>query len=208
MVTAAYAAEAEPRCKRESRILCPAHARDETIEISKCAFNPMDTVLRRSYLLSRRLVSLIRSGEMDLVCAVTKEEVFMGPRCLLFQYPDDRCAELTFAFVNPEFRGQERWGIFFGCAFRRQEPATPWKDFMHTQWRTTPCYGKNLTSGMGSTIAASSWHQSRELEIQGHSQRSGTAPSAWFLASDIQDFPKNSRLYPPAHHREMVGKLY
>jgi serine/threonine-protein kinase RsbW len=80
---------------------------NEAIEVSKCAYKTHGYTFFDDHIYyPERLVEMNRNHELISAVAVTKEGVFMGHSALLYQYPDDTAAELTFAFVNVEFRGQ------------------------------------------------------------------------------------------------------
>ena len=80
---------------------------EEAIEISRCAYKSHGYSFFDDHIYyPARLVELNRSGELISAVAVTEDNVFMGHGALLYQYPEDRIAELTFVFVNVEYRGQ------------------------------------------------------------------------------------------------------
>src|SRR5512143_3961196 len=108
----AHAAEASPEVVQEKvQFYVRPMREDEAIEVSKCAFKSHGYSFFDDHIYyPERLVNLIRNGDMISFVAVMNNGVFMGHACLLFQYPEDRCAELTFLFVNPEFRGQGACG--------------------------------------------------------------------------------------------------
>ena len=208
MVTAAYAAEAEPEAvKGKVEFYVRPTREDETIEISKCAFKSHGYSFFDDHIYyPERLVSLIRSGEMISYVAVTKEEVFMGHACLLFQYPDDRCAELTFAFVNPEFRGQGALGHLLAALFaaRSQRPLEGLYAYAVANHPFTQKSNKrNGINDCGILLATSpaSW------KFKGIPSDPGQRISV-VLGFRYTGLPEKLTLYPPAHHREMVGKLY
>ena len=79
----------------------------EAVEISKCAYKSHGYSFFDEHIyFPEKLVELNKDGSMISAVAVTKDNVFMGHSALLFQYPEDVIAELTFVFVNVEYRGQ------------------------------------------------------------------------------------------------------
>jgi serine/threonine-protein kinase RsbW len=179
-VAEAHAAEAGPGVIKEKiQYYVRPMREDEAIEVSKGAFKSHGYSFFDDHIYyPERLVNLIRSGDMISVVAMTKDEVFMGHACMLFQYPEDRCAELTFVFVNPEFRGQ---GAL--APYRRSlSEGGPSKAFMRMLWQTTPLL-KRAPRGRASTIAASC---SRRAPQAGNSRvfrETRASASAWFWPS-------------------------
>jgi serine/threonine-protein kinase RsbW len=79
----------------------------EAIEVSRCAYKTHGYTFFDDHIYyPERLVEMNRSNELVSAVAVTKDHVFMGHGAYLYQYPEDVIAELTFIFVNVEFRGQ------------------------------------------------------------------------------------------------------
>ena len=79
----------------------------EAIEVSRCAYKTHGYTFFDDHIYyPERLVEMNETSEMISAVAVTRENVFMGHGALLYQHPEDKIAELTFVFVNVEFRGQ------------------------------------------------------------------------------------------------------
>ncbi len=79
----------------------------EAVEISRCAYKSHGYSFFDEHIyFPEKLVELNHDGTMISAVAVTKDNVFMGHAALLYQYPEDTIAELTFVFVNVEYRGQ------------------------------------------------------------------------------------------------------
>ena len=79
----------------------------EAIEVSRCAYKTHGYTFFDDHIYyPERLVEMNRNCEMISAVAITKDNVFMGHGALLYQYPEDTIAELTFFFVNVEYRGQ------------------------------------------------------------------------------------------------------
>ena len=204
----AHAAEAKTEAIREKvQFYVRAMREDEAIEVSKCAFKSHGYSFFDDHIYyPERLVELIRSGDMISFVAVTRDEVFMGHACLLFQYPEDRCAELTFAFVNPEFRGQGALGRLCEAllAAKSRRPlegiyAYAVANHPFTQ-KSNERQGINVCGILLATSPAS-W---KFKGISGDpNQRISVVLSFRYLGT-----PKTLKLFPPVHHREMISKLY
>ena len=79
----------------------------EAIEVSRCAYKSHGyTFFDEHIYYPDRLIELNQSGEMLSAVAVTKGGDFMGHAALVYPEPGARIAELTFVFVNLEYRGQ------------------------------------------------------------------------------------------------------
>lgn len=79
----------------------------EAVEISRCAYKSHGYSFFDEHIyFPEKLVELNNNNTMISAVAVTLDNIFMGHAALLYQYPEDTIAELTFAFVNVEFRGQ------------------------------------------------------------------------------------------------------
>jgi serine/threonine-protein kinase RsbW len=79
----------------------------EAIEVSKCAYKSHGyTFFDEHIYYPERIVELNKSGMMLSAVAVTKDNLFMGHSALVLPHAGARIAELTFVFVNVEYRGQ------------------------------------------------------------------------------------------------------
>ena len=138
--------------------------------------------------------------------AVTKDNVFMGHAALVYQYPEDRAPELTFVFVNVEYRGQgifNRLNEFLMSTPKRRECAGIYAyavaNHIFTQ-KTMARYGIN-DCGILLATSPRSW---KFKGIPGDpTQRISVILSFKYLAP-----PQALTLYPPAHHRDMIVRLY
>ncbi|MGA2986751.1 MAG: hypothetical protein ABSG32_23360, partial [Terriglobia bacterium] len=180
---------------------------DEAIEISRCAYKSHGYSFFDDHIYyPERLVELNRSGEMISAVAVTEDNVFMGHGALLYQYPEDRIAELTFVFVNVEFRGQgalNRLQDFLLTTPKRRELAGIYAYAVANHVFTQKAMVRGGFKDCGILLATSpmSW---KFKGIAGDaSQRISVV-----LAFKYMDAPRHLALYPPAHHRDMVAKLY
>ncbi len=207
-VAEAHAAEAEPKVINEKiQYQVRPMREDESIEVSKCAFKSHGYSFFDDHIYyPERLVQLIRSGDMISVVAVTNNGLFMGHACLLYQYPEDRGAELTFVFVNPEFRGQGALGRLTE-ALLASESRRPLEGVYAYAVANHPFTQKSNArlriNDCGILLATSpaSW---KFKGIPGDpNQRISVILSFRYIGA-----PKELTLYPPAHHREMVAKLY
>ncbi len=180
---------------------------EEAIEISRCAYKSHGYSFFDDHIYyPERLVELNRSGDLISAVAVTKDNVFMGHAALLFQYAEDRIAELTFAFVNVEFRGH-------GALNRLN-------DFLITTQKARPF------DGLYAYCVANHVFSQKALAHSGFDDCGlllATSPRSWkfrgipgdpsqrisvVLCFRYMDSPRRLKLYPPAHHRDMVTRLY
>ena len=205
---AAVAAAAEPAVIQEKieydvRLM----EEHEAVEISKCAFKSHGYSFFDDHIYyPERLVELNRSGDMISAVAVTRDNVFMGHAALLYQYPDDRAPELTFVFVNVEYRGQgafNRLNEFLIQTPKRRAFAGLYAyavaNHVFTQ-KTMARYGIQ-DCGILLATCPRSW---KFKGIPGDpTQRIST-----ILSYKYMEPPKPRLLFPPALHREMIAKLY
>ena len=180
---------------------------EEAIEISRCAYKSHGYSFFDDHIYyPERLVELNGSGEMISAVAVTEDNVFMGHGALLYQYPEDRIAELTFVFVNVEFRGQgalNRLQEFLLITPKSRELAGIYAYAVANHVFTQKALVKGGFNDCGILLATSpvSW---KFKGIPGDpSQRISVV-----LAFKYMDTPRRLTLYPPVHHRDMVAKLY
>ena len=182
-------------------------AEDEAIEVSKCAFKSHGYSFFDDHIYyPDRLVELNRSGAMISAVAVTRDNRFMGHAALLYQHPDDRIPELTFVFVNVEYRGQgafNRLNEFLMQTPKTRECAGIYAyavaNHVFTQ-KTMARYGIN-DCGILLATSPRTW---KFRGIPGDPTQRITV----ILAFKYLGPPKPVTLYVPAHHREMVAKLY
>lgn len=179
----------------------------EAIEVSKCAYKSHGYSFFDDHIYyPERLVELNRTNEMISAVAVTKAGTFMGHAALLFQGPKDRAAELTFVFVNVEYRGQGAFNRLIEYLFSVPKPremagiyAYAVANHVFTQ-KATVRYGIN-DCGILLATSPASW---KFKGIPGDpTQRISVVLSFKYLEP-----PKRLTLYAPANHREIVAKLY
>jgi len=180
---------------------------EEAIEISRCAYKSHGYSFFDDHIYyPARLVELNRSGELISAVAVTEDNVFMGHAGLLYQYPEDRIAELTFVFVNVEYRGQgalSRLQEFLLATPKSRELAGIYAYAVANHVFTQKALVRGGFNDCGILLATSpmSW---KFKGIPGDaSQRISVV-----LAFKYMETPRRLTLYAPAHHRDMVAKLY
>ncbi len=177
----------------------------EAIEVSRCAYKSHGyTFFDEHIYFPDRLIELNQSGGMLSAVAVTKDGVFMGHAALVYPEPGAKIAELTFVFVNLEYRGQ-------GCMNRLC-------DFL---------FNSKAHQLSGIYAYAVSNHVFTQKVMMKHGFGDccidlATSPASWEFKgmeentqriSVIMSFkylvpPACMTLYPPAHHREMIEAAY
>ena len=178
----------------------------EAIEVSRCAYKTHGYTFFDDHIYyPERLVQMNRTSEMISVVAVTKDNVFMGHSALLFQYPDDTCAELTFVFVNVEFRGQGALNRMVDYLFqvpKKRELRGIYAYAVTNHPFTQKSMIKFQINDCGLLLATSpaSW---KFKGIEDASQRISVALGFRYMESSV---PHN--LYAPAHHKEMIARLF
>lgn len=178
---------------------------EEAIEVSKGAYISHGyTFFDDLIYYPERIIALNRSGELVSAVAVTGENVFMGHAALHYPYEGARIAELTFAFVNPEYRGQGAMNRLCEFLFARQQTglcgvyAYAVTNHVYTQ-KAMSKYGLS-DCGIELATSPATW---MFKGIEGDSsQRISVAQSFRYLRN-----PEPSALYPPPHHREMIEKI-
>jgi anti-sigma regulatory factor (Ser/Thr protein kinase)/GNAT superfamily N-acetyltransferase len=179
----------------------------EAIEVSKCFYKSYGySFVYRQIYYPDRIVELNETGEIESVVAVTPDDEVIG-HCALLRWdgrPD--VAEIGLAVVKPEFRGQ-------GCLTRfteymvekaRSEGAKALfvlaaTNHIHSQ-RVIHRFGFMdcaLLAGFGPAT----------LSFRGLTE---TLPQreTYLICFRYLENPEKLTLYPPAHHKEFIGKLY
>ncbi len=180
---------------------------EEAIEVSRCAYKSHGySFFDENIYFPERLAELNRSEELISLVAVTTDNIFMGHAALHYPHVGARIAELTYAFVNMEYRGQ-------GCLTRLSDMLFN----MEKKYPLTGVYANAVTNHLftqkvmvkyaindcGVYLAASpgTWVF---RGISGESkQRLSVILCFKYLAP-----PARLTVYPPAEHREMVERLY
>ena len=179
----------------------------EAIEVSRCAYKTHGYTFFDDHIYyPERLVKMNRTNELISGVAVTKDNVFMGHSALLYQYPDDTSAELTFVFVNVEFRGQGALNRLVDYLFqvpKKRELRGIYAYAVTNHPFTQKSMIKFQINDCGLLLATSpaSW---KFKGISGEeSQRISVA-----LCYRYTMPPAVHNLYAPAHHKDMIAKLF
>jgi serine/threonine-protein kinase RsbW len=187
----------------EVRALLP----EEAIEVSRCAYKSHGYSFFDDHIYyPERLVEMNRTSEMISAVAVTKDNEFMGHAALLFQYPEDTIAELTFAFVNIEYRGQgalNRLTDYLLNVPKRRELTGIYAYAVSNHPYTQKSLIKYNLKDCGILLATSpaSW------KFKGISDDTSQRISV-VLSFRYMKEPQSLTLYPPAHHRDMIARIY
>ncbi len=183
----------------------------EAIEVSKCAYKSHGYTFFEDHIYyPERIIELNHSGQMVSAVAVTKDNVFMGHSALVYPTLGAKIAELTFAFVNVEYRGQ-------GCLNRMV-------DFLFKTPKRFPLYGLYAYAVTNHIFTQKSMVK---FEINDCGILLATSPDTWvfkgiddqkkdekgqritvILAYKYLEPPAPLTLYPPQHHRPLIEKLY
>ena len=185
------------------RLMAPA----EAIEISKCAYRSHGYSFFTDHIYyPEKIVAMNADGHMLSAVAVTGAGEFMGHGALVYPFAGSRIAELTYIFVNLEFRGQGCMDRL--CDFLYTVPKTHALEGIYTYSVTNHVFTQRVMAKMdirdcGLLLASSpaTW-QFRGIDGDA-SQRISVALSYRYLVA-----PATFTLYPPANHRAMVERLY
>jgi anti-sigma regulatory factor (Ser/Thr protein kinase) len=180
---------------------------EEAIEVSRCAYKSHGYSFFDDHIyFPERLIEMNQNLEMISAVAVTLENEFMGHAALLFEHPDDTIAELTFFFVNVEYRGQgalNRMVDFLLEAPKKRE----------------------LTGIYGYAVANHPFTQKSfvRIKMKDCGILLATSPASWKFKGISDDMsqrisvvlgylymkePAPLTIYPPVHHQDMIAKIY
>ena len=178
----------------------------EAIQVSRCAYKSHGYTFFDDHIYyPDRLIELCDSGQMISAVAVTKDDAFMGHAALVYPYRGARIAELTFLFVNVEYRGQ-------GCGNRLTE-------YLFTVPKRYPLDGIYA-------YAVTNHVFTQKVLVKFKFGDCGlllaTSPATWMfkgieestqrisviLSYEYTNPPEPLTLYAPVHHREMIARLY
>jgi anti-sigma regulatory factor (Ser/Thr protein kinase) len=180
---------------------------EEAIEVSRCAYKSHGYSFFDDHIYyPERLVEMNQNLEMISVVAVTGDNEFMGHAALLFQYPEDTIAELTFAFVNIEYRGQgalNRMVDYLLHVPKKRELTGIYGYAVTNHIFTQKSFVRLGIKDCGILLATSpaSW---KFKGISGDtSQRISVALGFMYMKE-----PAPLTIYPPAHHLDMITKIY
>jgi anti-sigma regulatory factor (Ser/Thr protein kinase)/GNAT superfamily N-acetyltransferase len=182
-------------------------AEHEAIEVSRCAYRSHGYSFFDEHIYyPEKLVELNRKGELISAVAVTRDGTFMGHAALCFQNPEDRIAELTFAFVSAEFRSHGVFQrllefLFHVKSARALDGIYAYAVANHIFSQKTNAHHGINTCGIFLATSPASW---KFKGIPGNPNQ---------RISVILDFrytapPETMTLYPPPQHAEMVRKLF
>ncbi|MHB8772279.1 MAG: ATP-binding protein [Syntrophales bacterium] len=181
-------------------------APSEAVEIARCAYKSHGYTFFDDHIYyPERIIELNETGQMISAVAVTEGNAFMGHSALVYPAPEARIAEFTFVFVNQEYRGQgcmkQLADFLFHC---------PKQSVLDGLYAYSVTNHEFTQRGMArhefkdcGLLLASSPETWIFKGIEAHSQRISVALSFKYLG----DAPPQT-LYPPEHHREIVGRLY
>jgi serine/threonine-protein kinase RsbW len=179
----------------------------EALEVSKCAWKSHGYSFFDDHIyFPERLVAMNKSGELVSAVAVTSDNVFMGHGAFLYQYADDTIAELTFIFVNVEYRGQGALNRLLEYLFtvprtRRLDGLYAYAVANHVFTQKAMLkYGIN-DCGILLATSPASW------KFKGISDDTSQRISV-ILEFKYMEEPVVKKLYAPEHHLDMIKKLY
>ena len=180
---------------------------EEAIEVSRCAYKSHGYSFFDDHIyFPERLVEMNQNLEMISAVAVTLENEFMGHAALLFEHPDDTIAELTFFFVNVEYRGQGAMNrmVDFLLKVPKKRKLTgvygyavanhPFSQKANAKINMTDC-------GIFLATSPASW------KFKGISEDTSQRISV-VLAFKYMEKPEPLTLFPPAHHQDIIARVY
>ena len=179
----------------------------EAIEISKCAYRSHGYTFFTDHIYyPEQIVEMNQGGHMVSAVAVTDDGKFMGHGALVYPFSGSRIAELTYIFVNLEYRGQGCMDRL--CNFLYTVPKPSPLDGIYTYSVTNHVFTQRVMVKMGildcGILLATSPASWQFKGIKGDaSQRISVALSYRYLTP-----PAALDLYPPPAYREMVRELY
>lgn len=179
----------------------------EAIQISRCAYKSHGYTFFDDHIYyPERIIELNNTEQMISAVAVTEDNVFMGHSALVYPCPEARIAELTFIFVNREYRGQGCMARICSHLFECEKKSPLEGIYVYSvtnhEFTQRGMYGFGIQDcGL---LLASSPETWIFKGISGtNPQRISVALSFKYLAD-----PKPLTLYAPPHHEEMIRYLY
>lgn len=179
----------------------------EAVEVSRCAYKSHGYSFFDEHIyFPEKLIELNKNGMMISTVAVTKDNVFMGHGALLYQYPEDTIAELTFIFVNVEYRGQGALNRMLEYLFNVPK--------------------KRILKGLYAYAVANHVFTQKSMirfQINDCGLLLATSPASWkfkgisddtsqrisvVLGFKYMEQPNAKKLYLPAEHNSIIQKLY
>ena len=181
--------------------------REEAIYVSRCAYDSHGYTFFDDHIYDPdRIIEQNESGMLLSAVAMTPDGDFMGHAALRYPYPGARIAELTYVFVNRDYRGHSCMNrlLMFLCETPKQSELCGIYGYAVTNHIISQKGALRMgLADCGLLLAASpaSW-QFRGL-TGGSSQRISVVLHFKYLKS-----PEPRTLYPPARHRAVVERLY
>ncbi len=180
---------------------------EEAIEVSRCAYKTHGYTFFDDHIYyPERLVKMNRTSEMISAVAVTKDKVFMGHAAFLYQYPEDKIAELTFVFVNVEYRGQGALTRLLDYLFnvpKKRELRGIYAYAVTNHIFTQKSMIKFQINDCGILLATSPASWKFKGISDNASQRISVALGYRYITPPVQ-----YKLFAPEHHKVMISKLY
>ncbi len=180
---------------------------EEAIEISRCAYKSHGYTFFDDHIYyPDRIIELNADDEMISAVAVTGDNSFMGHSALVYPEQGARIAELTFVFVNQEYRSQGCMGRL--CQFLIETPK------------------RHALNGVYSYSVANHFFTQRGMLNLGFNDCGillATSPITWrfkgiadendqrisvVLSFRYVELPPARRIFAPPQHREMIARLY
>jgi serine/threonine-protein kinase RsbW len=179
----------------------------DAIEISRCAYKSHGySFFDENIYYPEHLIEMDRSGELISAVAVTPDNVFMGHGALHYPYPGARIAELTYLFINVEYRGQ---GVMnricdFLYGIPKQQPLAG----IYTYAVTNHVYTQMIMARMGVRDCGICLASSPATwQFKGISGESAQRISVVLSFKYLQQTERHT-IYAPEHHAYMIRKLY
>jgi anti-sigma regulatory factor (Ser/Thr protein kinase) len=179
----------------------------EAIQISRCAYKSHGYTFFDDHIYyPDRIIELNNTEQMISAVAITEENIFMGHSALVYPYPGARIAELTFIFVNKEYRGQgcmaRICSHLFECEKKNPLDGIYVYSVTNHEFTQRGMYGFGIQD-CGLLLASSPETWIFKGISNDNPQRISVALSFKYLTT-----PKPLALYPPIHHLEMIKYLY
>lgn len=179
----------------------------EAVEVSRCAYKSHGYSFFDEHIyFSDKLVELNNDDTLISAVAVTKDNVFMGHAALLYQYPEDTIAELTFVFVNIEFRGQGALNKLVEYLFNIPKKRVLKGIYAYAVANhifTQKSMVRYNIGDCGILLATSPATWKFKGITDGETQRISVVLSFKYMVE-----PEAKTLYLPARHSEIIPKLY
>ena len=176
--------------------------------MARCAYKSHGYTFFEDHIYyPEQIISMNESGQMVSAVAVARDGRFMGHAALVYPELGARIAELTFVFVNVEYRGQ-------GCMNRLCE-------FLFSE-----APSKHELSGIYAYAVTNHPYTQKAMVKYGINDCGlllATSPASWefkgiaadasqrisvLLSFKYLEPAQQLTLYPPDRHREMIGRLY